>query len=604
MASLSPLQVLWALIILLCLLRCTFAQFPAVCNTPENLQSKVCCPNNCNGRGDCVNVKSNAERQSVDADPEIVAVLKNTSNVSEKGNRIDSRYLWPTMVFENVCICSGKFYGVDCNECAFGWSGENCGTKKQVVQRRSFGSLSDSEKQNVKNGMLMLKSEMGYWSVVIEEPLTVSGTVTLQDVSTYDFLVYIHNYVSRDASKSCQTLNGGINVDFAHSGPNFLVWHRTYLLILERALQRVLDNTSFGLPYWKWEDNDLSVFDKRYFGKLSSTHGIIQDIEGGLNWNTVCDITYRQKTVDNTIAYWEDDNSSYCMAFWVPCNPNADLRYGNRLQRGNAETYLPNVREIEIAIAAPEYDKSNAEGKYRQDSPRDSFRSRLEGWSLICSTSNSDLCVGPQVLSGSQRLHNNVHDWINGHMSVPPSAVNDPVFSLHHSNIDRILESWMQRGFPSGEIPPYVPDSGGHIGHNLNDYMVPFFPLITPNQQYSTSENWGYMYDTLIVATLNDKPDIPDCTYTKENIRECRICTAHSSDSPTQCNRFEFDLTTNTGMYRQNCLLSSEDMRVCSAIEPTVRPTLRPPSGSSSKRINASLLLFLLIAFLTLVLED
>ena len=183
--------------------------------------------------------------------------------------------------------------------------------------------------------------------------------------------------MSRDASKSCQTLNGGINVDFAHSGPNFLVWHRTYLLILERALQRVLDNTSFGLPYWKWEDNDLSVFDKRYFGKLSSTHGIIQDIEGGLNWNTVCNITYRQKTVDNTIAYWENDNSSYCMAFWVPCNPNADLRYGNRLQRGNAETYLPNVREIEIAIAAPEYDKSNAEGKYRQDSPRDSFRSRL-----------------------------------------------------------------------------------------------------------------------------------------------------------------------------------------------------------------------------------
>ncbi len=601
MASLSPLQVLLALVTLLCLLRCTFAQFPAVCNTQVNLMSKMCCPNNCNSdsrRGRCVNVKSEAEGQSNRAEQEIVAVLRNASTT--KGT-IDSRYLWPTMVFENVCNCSENFYGVDCSECAFGWNGKNCETKTLVV-RKSFNSLSNCEKDNVTNGMLMLKSEMGYWSVVIEEPPTVSGRVTLQDVSTYDFLVYIHNYVSRDASKSCQKLNGGINVDFAHSGPNFLVWHRTYLLILERALQRVLRNTSFGLPYWKWQDNDLSVFDERYFGKLSSTRGIIQDIEGGLNWNTVCDITYRQKTVKNTIAYWEDDNSSYCIAFWAPCNPITDLRYGNRLQRGNAETYLPNVREIQIAIAAPKYDVPNVNGKYRQDSPRGSFRSRLEGWSLICST--SDPCVGPQVSSSFQRLHNNVHDWINGHMSVPPSAVNDPVFSLHHSNIDRILESWMQRGFPSGKIPPYVPDSGGHIGHNSHDYMVPFFPLITPNQQYSTSKNWGYMYDSLIKATLDDKPNIRDCTYTKENIQECRICTAHSSDSPTQCNRFEFDLMTKTGAYQQNCLLSSEDMRVCSAIEPTVRPTLRPPSGSSSKRINASLLLFLLIAFLTLVLED
>ncbi len=55
----------------------------------------------------------------------------------------------------------------------------------------------------------MLKNEMGYWSVVTEEPRTASGNVTLQDVSTYDFLVYIHNYVSRDASKSCQKFNGG-----------------------------------------------------------------------------------------------------------------------------------------------------------------------------------------------------------------------------------------------------------------------------------------------------------------------------------------------------------------------------------------------------------
>ncbi len=88
-------------------------------------------------------------------------------------------------------------------------------------------------------------------------------------------------------------------------------------------------------------------------------------------------------------------------------------------------------------------------GKYHQDSPRGTFRSRLEGWSLICST--SDLCVGPQVSSKFQRLHNNVHDWIHG-LSVPPSAINDPVFSLHHSNIDRILHHHNFTVYLTGQI--------------------------------------------------------------------------------------------------------------------------------------------------------
>ncbi len=209
------------------------------------------------------------------------------------------------------------------------------------------------------------------------------------------------------------------------------------------------------------------------------------------------------------IAYCKEEDPSYCTQYWAPCDPITDLQRStnNRLQRGNAETYLPSKREIEIAIAAPKYDAPNViNGTYRKDSPRDSFRSRLEGWSLICSApSDSQLCIGPQVSSSFQRLHNNVHDWIDGHMSIPPSAVNDPVFSLHHSNIDRILESWMQR-FSSDNLPPYQPDSGGH---NLKDYMVPFFPLITPNQQYSTNDNWGYEYDVLIPATLSDN-DIPD----------------------------------------------------------------------------------------------
>jgi tyrosinase len=36
----------------------------------------------------------------------------------------------------------------------------------------------------------------------------------------------------------------------AHSGPAFLPWHRYMMIVLEKQLQRVLEDSNFGLPYW------------------------------------------------------------------------------------------------------------------------------------------------------------------------------------------------------------------------------------------------------------------------------------------------------------------------------------------------------------------
>ena len=57
-----------------------------------------------------------------------------------------------------------------------------------------------------------------------------------------------------------------------------------------------------------------------------------------------------------------------------------------------------------------------------------------------------------------------------GHMTFPSVAVNDPVFFLHHSNVDRLWATW-QRKSPT---PAYVPLSGGNAGHDAGDVMVRF----------------------------------------------------------------------------------------------------------------------------------
>ena len=520
-----------------------------------------------------MNVTGDAINQANGADTTITAILASAAGVPLKGS-IDSRYLWPTMVFERVCSCKGNYYGANCNDCMFGWTGTDCNTRKPLVTRQSFSSLSPSKKQQVADGIEILKNEMGYWSVVVSEPTSMDGPtdrVTLQDVSTYDYLVYIHNFAARDASTACNALNGGINVDFAHAGPCFPVWHRTFLLILERAMQRVLRDESFGFPYWNWESGDMSPF-MDYFGSRSDkvNQNEIRNVSGGIldNWRTVCDYTYQR----GRDLYFDDNNNKSCSDYWRLCNPQMDLANNTRLERGNAERYLPSLREVRMAIAAPDYDRPNSAGAYQRDSPRESFRSRLEGWNMICSASN---CVGPQVTNTFQRLHNNIHDWVNGHMAVAPSSVNDPIFSLHHTNVDRILESWMQRFDQS--LPEYVPVSGGHSGHNRDDFMVPFFPLITPGEQYSVARNWGYRYDNLIAATIMDK-DLSTCNFNTTNIAECYLCTADSSE----CSCFQ------GGKYVPCTQCPAEDKQRCS-------------SGPSSNIQGANHLLYSLIALFSIM---
>ena len=223
-------------------------QFPSVCNTPENLETKTCCPSNCNGNGRCKNIYSNAFNQSKFADPDVVQILQQTPNVPEKG-AADARYLWPVVVFGFVCVCDGNYWGVDCSECAFGWTGTDCSVRKEPVIRKSFARLSQEEKQTLINATLKLKEDMGRWSVVVKEPQNYStGTVTLQNVSTYNFFIFLHDYVARNSS--CDSANMNMSIDFAHSGPAFPVWHRRYILIVEREFQRITKNDSFGFPYW------------------------------------------------------------------------------------------------------------------------------------------------------------------------------------------------------------------------------------------------------------------------------------------------------------------------------------------------------------------
>ena len=72
----------------------------------------------------------------------------------------DSRYLWPSVVFQNICICNRHFGGVDYSGCDFGWTDADCAMQKTPVVRKSFARLSEEEKQTLDSATQKLKKEM------------------------------------------------------------------------------------------------------------------------------------------------------------------------------------------------------------------------------------------------------------------------------------------------------------------------------------------------------------------------------------------------------------------------------------------------------------
>jgi tyrosinase len=71
------------------------------------------------------------------------------------------------------------------------------------------------------------------------------------------------------------------------------------------------------------------------------------------------------------------------------------------------------------------------------------------------------------------------------------TSPNDPVFFLHHSNVDRLWAQWQQQQPEEG----YVPNGLAPRGHNVNDPMDPWRESMVTPASVLDHKSLDYMYD-------------------------------------------------------------------------------------------------------------
>ncbi|XP_062517932.1 tyrosinase-like [Corticium candelabrum] len=440
-----------------------------------------------------------------------VCVALNTNDYHQQFNRSsysaciqnDPRIGWPySFGVRRYCKCEKNWDGPGCRECAEGYikdTDNSCvvRTGSQMLIRKNALKMNDEEWAT-------------FWRVINESKVTSSdylvytgnGTTTtdgnprlvgnfsfVDNVTVYNVFVWLHyyatkgNYGSPPVPKQC---------DFAHEQSGFLTWHRAWLLFVERELRKLSSTPdNFTIPYWDWTDPSSLV--PLFNNNKRSRMGISYFYDGVDAMPKVIEYT------SNEAANFESDEwQTVCVSgrnegpniesVCDPSNPDKDhvKRCLGCIVGALDNRELPTADELaKMLNSAPSFD---APPWNKEPNGVQSFRNSLEGWVHI---STIDQPGNPTY----HEFHNRVHIYMGGIMADVSPAPNDPIFLLHHANIDRLFEVWLRKE-DRGE---YVPNSNQavHPGHAKNDWIIPIVPFVTHGDIYKTAPVLGYEYDNI-----------------------------------------------------------------------------------------------------------
>ena len=204
--------------------------------------------------------------------------------------------------------------------------------------------------------------------------------------------------------------------DGEHSA-DFLPWHRGYTYYFEKILRMHTEDDNFSLPYWNYDEIENRAFPKA-FG--------IKHLDGDPN----------NEADENINPLHHESRDFYLATYEHWSNPN--FKPLVELSRFAVDTTIP--MNAPVFFGATEQE-GLAGGIYDSDP---STRGLLESYPH----DQIHRAVGGIVITPDGKDH-------AGAMATPPTAGFDPVFCIHHTNIDRLWARWScMPGKDWGVLPP------------------------------------------------------------------------------------------------------------------------------------------------------
>ena len=319
-----------------------------------------------------------------------------------------------------------------------------------MTTRKSFTDLSDSERDKFLEAVITLKHR-------IANPTSPAN----QQVSVYDQFVALHG-----AAMNLSSSTRG-NLDLGHGNALFLPWHRQYLLDFEKALQTV--HADVSIPYWDWTKRQASrtqLFQDDFMGLIP-----VEQLSLASGY-------FAQLAPTPSPAWWPSGfvgwqvRSEFQSPNWqsLPDNLVRSL-----IRAGGDTANLPTGRQIKAII-----DQVNDYNTFR----------------IIIEHGNPE----PFVI----RTHDSGHNWVGGHMATAFSPL-DPIFFMHHANVDRLWAEWQAvDSFRASDLPvELIPGIG------RND---PMWPWVGNDSSYqvtdSTIENLMRDHSNDPLVSADDMLDI------------------------------------------------------------------------------------------------
>ncbi|KAF3922528.1 Tyrosinase [Orbilia brochopaga] len=286
-------------------------------------------------------------------------------------------------------------------------------------------------------------------------------------------------YMPWDEDTDAQTMNEGY---CTHDSLLFPTWHRPYVLLYEQLLYEIMINevipkfpqgeqqkwldaaSTFRLPYWDWAEKK----------QRSPDHPPIYDVP-------IITKSPKIKVVDlsNTASTVDIDNPMY--KFTMPDNERMGCAGISDVQdtttagkivtipfsksRGTSRwaPYEPESTTVSPQWEAGEVDNEKI-AKALQKHPwygrvdniplaemvyRLFLHDYIKTFTQFATTKHApESKTTPESYLSLEYIHNNIHNWTGGfdnymgHMAEIPAAGFDPIFWLHHCNVDRQFALW------------------------------------------------------------------------------------------------------------------------------------------------------------------